>query len=255
MIVAKTGATDFTGILMYQKPYREHDLLIKFLTKQFGKKMFLVRGAKRPTYKNRAAVLPFTYGTFNGVIKGDGLSYLNGGNTIAHYQEISDDIEINAYATYVMSLIDFAFQDGVKIPEWFDKLSIGLALMNDGFDAGIITNIFEIQLLEAFGVAPNWVDCSICHRNDLPFDYSESFGGLLCSNHWDRDQYRMHLDQRTIYYLRLFSAIDLRKLNKVDVNTETKQRLRKVIDQIYSRSVGYVPKSKRFLDQLGDFKM
>ncbi|WP_268913134.1 DNA repair protein RecO [Lentilactobacillus sp. SPB1-3] len=255
MIVANIGATDFTGILMYQKAYREHDMLAKFITKQFGKKMFIVRGAKRQNFKNRAAVLPFTYGTFNGVIKEEGLSYFNSGNTVSHYQQISDDIEINAYATYVMSLIDFAFPDSVQIPEWFEKLSLGLALMNDGFDASIITNIFEIQLLEAFGVAPNWVDCVVCHRQDLPFDYSESMGGLLCSNHWDQDEYRLHLDQRTIYYLRLFSVVDFRKLNKIDVNADTKSKLRQVIDQIYTRSVGYVPKSKKFLDQLSNFKL
>ncbi|GAY73076.1 DNA recombination and repair protein RecO [Lentilactobacillus kosonis] len=215
----------------------------------------MVRGAKRQNFKNRAAVLPFTYGTFNGIIKPEGLSYLNAGNTIAHYQKISDDIEINANATYVMSLVDFAFPDSVPITDWFDKLSMGLALMNDGFDASIITNIFEIQLLEAFGVAPNWVDCVVCHRKDLPFDYSESMGGLLCSNHWNDDPYRLHLDQRTVYYLRLFSVVDLRKLNKIDVNDDTKSRLRQVIDQIYSRSVGYVPKSKKFLDQLSNFKL
>lgn len=253
--MVKGQLTDFNGILLYTKPYRERDLLIKFLTREFGKKMFLVRGAKRPRFKMRAAILPFTFGLYGGDIKEDGLSYINDGKQVNHFNEIANDITKNAYATYVMSLIDLAFHDGEPIPAWYDRLLIGLRLINEGFDAQIITNIFEVQLLQAFGVAPNWVDCAVCHRRDLPFDYSEAYGGLLCQNHWHLDPYRLHLDARTIYYLRLFSVVDLAKLTHIAVSDKTKKALRQVLDQIYQRSVGVVPKSKRFIDQLGKFKL
>lgn len=253
--MSKGLRTDFNGILLYTKAYRERDLLVKFLTREYGKKMFLVHGAKRPKFKMRAAILPFTYGLYNGDIKESGLSYISTDKQLAHFQAISEDITKNAYATYIMSLIDLAFPDGDPIPEWYDKLLTGLNLINEGFDEQIITNIFEVQLLNAYGVAPDWVDCVICHRTDLPFDYSEAYGGLLCSNHWSQDPYRMHLDARTIYYLRLFSVVDLTKLKHVKVSDQTKKALREVLDQIYSRSVGVVPKSKHFIDQLGKFKL
>ncbi len=253
--LAKAKPADFNGILLYTKAYQERDLLIKFLTREFGKKMFLVHGAKRPKFRLRSGILPFTYGHYVGDLKDSGLSYINGYKDLTHFHGISEDITKNAYATYVMSLIDLAFQDGVPIPEWYDKLLTGLKLIDEGFDEAIITNIFEIQLLTAFGVAPNWVDCSICHRRDLPFDYSEAYGGLLCQNHWSADPYRLHLDQKTIYFLRLFSVVDLNKLTRIHMAPATKQSLRRVIDQLYTQSVGVVPKAKRFIDQLGKFKI
>ncbi|MDH5106033.1 DNA repair protein RecO [Lentilactobacillus diolivorans] len=255
MNVATGDRADFNGILLYTKDYRERDLLVKFLTREFGKKMFLVRGAKRPKFKMRAAILPFTYGLYGGDIQSNGLSYIINDKRLDHFQAMAEDITKNAYATYIMSLIDLAFQDGEPIPAWYDKLLVGLNLINEGFDAEIMANIFEIQLLKPFGVAPNWVDCAICHRRDLPFDYSETYSGLLCQNHWDKDPYRLHLDPRTIYYLRLFSVVDLSKLTHIKVNDTTKKTLRQVIDQIYVRSVGVTPKSKRFIDQLGKFKI
>ncbi|EEI70008.1 MAG: DNA repair protein RecO [Lentilactobacillus buchneri] len=253
--LVKAKPAEFHGILLYTKAYRERDLLIKFLTREFGKKMFLVHGAKRPKFRMRAAILPFTYGAYFGDLKDDGLSYINNYKRIDHFQGITADITKNAYATYIMSLIDLAFQDSIAIPKWYDQLMIGLSLIDDGFDEEIITNIFEIQLLSAFGVEPDWVDCAICHRRDLPFDYSEAYGGLLCQNHFDKDPYRLHLDQRTIYFLRLFSIVDLTKLKTIQMSDKTKKSLRKVIDQIYTNSVGVVPKSKRFIDQLGKFKI
>lgn len=253
--MAKAKPAEFHGILLYTKAYRERDLLIKFLTREFGKKMFLVHGAKRPKFRMRAAILPFTYGTYFGDLKADGLSYLNNYKGIDHFQGITADITKNAYATYVMALLDLAFEDGIRIPKWYDQLLTGLKLIDEGFDEAIITNIFEIQLLAAFGVEPNWVDCSICHRRDLPFDYSEAYGGLICQNHFDRDPYRLHLDQKTIYFLRLFSVVDLTKLTHIKVSQATKKSLWRVIDQLYTRSVGVIPKSKRFIDQLDKFKL
>lgn len=253
--MAKAKPADFHGILLYTKDYGERDLLIKFLTREFGKKMFLVHGAKRPKFRMRAAILPFSYGLYSGDLKEGGLSYINNYKDLTHFKGISADITKNAYATYVMSLIDLAYPDDAPIPKIYDQLMIGLKLIDDGFDEQIITNIFEVQLLAPFGVAPNWVDCAICHRRDLPFDYSESYGGLLCQNHWNKDPYRLHLDQKTIYFLRLFSVVDLTKLHAIKVGDATKKSLRRVIDQIYSRSVGVQPKSKRFIDQLGNFKI
>ncbi len=246
---------DFDGILLYAKPYKDNDLLIKFLTKQFGKKMFLVRGARKPQFKLRAAILPFSYGLYSGDIKTEGLSYLRDGKRVKNFEAISTDIIKNAYATYIMSLFDLAFHDGQRQSEWYIRILKGLSLINDGFDPQIIANIFEIQLLKAFGVQPDWRNCVVCHRTDLPFDYSEAYGGLLCANHWNLDKYRMHLDQKTIYLLRLFSNVDLNKLNTINVSKTTKQKLRNVIDQIYNRSVGVVPKSKRFIDQLDKYKI
>ncbi len=89
----------------------------------------------------------------------------------------------------------------------------------------------------------------ICGRTDLPFDYSESYGGLLCHTLALRPQLLI-LDQRTIYYLRQFSAVDLTKLKTISVHEETKQHLRRALDMVYSDTIGVYPKSKRFLDQM-----
>ncbi len=63
------------------------------------------------------------------------------------------------------------------------------------------------------------------------------------------------LDQRTVYYLRLLSVVDLERLNSIKVKDQTKANLRRTLDEIYEHQVGiYVP-AKKFLDQMASWKL
>lgn len=240
---------EFQGIVLYRKDYRERDLLVKILTDRFGKKMFLVKGGKRPKNRLASAILPFTYGHYVGDIR-TGLSFINTAKETHHFWQISQDIELNAYASYILGLVDKAFEDETAVDYWFEKVFQALKLIDAGFDPQAITQIIEIQLLRIFGVQPNLESCVICQKTQQPFDYSEAYGGLLCAQHWHLDPNRFHASQRAIYFLRLFSAVDLMKINSIQIKPDTKAELKKIIDQIYQDTVGVYVKSKKFLDEM-----
>lgn len=240
----------FNGLIMSQRDYRERDLLVKILTDQNGPLMFLARGAKRPKAKMAAAVLPFAHGNYLGIVNPDRLSLLTSANQVTQFQHIAENLDANAYATYLLELVDAAFADGHSIGKWFDQVTAALKLMDQGLDPQIIVNVLEIQLLGQFGVQPTWDRCVICGRSDLPMDYSEDNGGMLCLNHYHLDPYRIHLDQRTTGYLQLLSTVDLTKVESINVSDYIKHRLRKLIDTIYNNQVGLHLKSKSFINQM-----
>ncbi|MDN5952095.1 MAG: DNA repair protein RecO, partial [Loigolactobacillus coryniformis] len=182
--MAQREITDFNGIVMLRKDYRERDMLVKILTDRFGKKMFFIRGARKKGFRLAAAILPFTHGTFVGNIRDEGLSFINTAKEYRQWQTISQDITLNAYATYILSLVDAAFPDGQPLERWYEQTDLALRYIDDGFDPQIITNIMEVQLLQIFGVAPRLESCVVCQRTDLPLDYSQRYGGLLCQQHW-----------------------------------------------------------------------
>ncbi|GKT03307.1 DNA repair protein RecO [Furfurilactobacillus entadae] len=244
----------FNGIIMYSQDYRERDQLIKIFTGEYGKKMFFIKDGKRRGFRLHSALLPFMMGAYVGNVNDDGLSFINAAKQTTQFRTISADINKNAYATYILSLIDAAFHDGQVVPQWFLKTQRALTLIDEGLDEQIITNIMEIQLLTAFGVAPELQGCAICGRTDLPFDYSEAAGGLICQNHFATDEHRLHLDARTIFYLRQFSVIDLDKVTTINVSAKTKRGLRRVLDLIYDNSVGLHLRSKRFIDQMATWE-
>lgn len=240
----------FNGLVMSQWDYRERDLLVKILTKQAGPLMFLVRGAKRPKAKWASAVLPFSHGSYLGVLNRDRLSLLTAANQVGQYQHIASDLTANAYATYLFELVDAAFADGQPLGRWFDQVQAAIELMERGLDPQIVVNILELQLLGQFGVQPTWDRCIVCGRSDLPLNYSEENGGMLCSNHFDRDPYRIRLDQRTTGYLQLLAGVDLTKVKSINVSDYIKRRLQRLIDTIYDHQVGLHLRSKTFINQM-----
>lgn len=241
---------EFNGIVMYRRDYRERDLLVKILTDKIGKTMFFIKNAKKKGSRVAADILPFTSGRYTGVLNQDGLSFINTTMETTHFYQITQDIVKNAYATYVLALVDSAFTDQKPLGRWFHQIYQALTLIDDGLDAAVIANIIEIQLLVPFGIAPNWQGCSVCGRTDLAFDYSLKYGGVICQQHYHLDPHRLHVDQRTIYYLRRFSILDLDQLKSITVHPDTKKKLRQVIDEIYDEGVGLRLKSKRFIDQM-----
>ncbi|AMV61581.1 DNA recombination and repair protein RecO [Pediococcus damnosus] len=248
--MATQTTAQFDGIIMFRRNYRERDQLVKIFTRQFGKKMFYIRGARKRGFKLATAILPFTKGVYVGLIREKGLCYLNAEKSLTQFDKINEDIGRNAYITYILNLIDSAFDDGLAIPIWFDMASAALSKINAGFDPQIIAHIFELQLLPTFGVQQEWQQCIVCHRDDLPLDYSESSGGVLCQNHWHLDPKRSHLDRRTIYYLQQLSSVRLQNVQSIHVHAETKAKLKAIIDMIYEDEVGLKLKSKHFIDTM-----
>ena len=247
---------EFFGIVVSRKDYKERDMLVKILTDKYGFKTFFVRGVRKRGFKLGAAILPFTHGTYLGSISDEGLSFITTTRDISQYQAIVQDIELNAYASYILSLVERALttEDLINLG-WFLRVRKALELIDDGFDPAIITNIIEIQLLASFGVRPQLESCVVCQNTTRAFDYSESYGGLLCQAHWHLDPHRLHLDQRTVYYLRLLSVVELGRLNSIKVKDQTKANLRRTLDEIYEHQVGiYVP-AKKFLDQMASWKL
>ena len=242
--------TDFRGIIMFRRDYRERDLLVKILTDKIGPAMFFVKGAKKRGFRLAADILPFTHGEYIGSLTDNGLSFINTASDTSQYRSIASDISKNAYATYILALVDSAFQDGQGIGGWFNQVAAALDLINSGLDEQVIANVIETQLLVRFGVAPTWDRCVICGRDDLPLDFSEQYGGMLCRNHWHLDERRLHLDQRTVYYLQRFSTLNLQKLNSIKINSTTKRRLQFVLDSLYDNEVGLNLKSKKFIKNL-----
>lgn len=246
--------TDFRGIIMFRRDYRERDLLVKILTDKIGPAMFFVKGAKKRGFRLAADILPFTHGEYIGSLTDNGLSFINTASDTSQYRSIASDISKNAYATYILALVDSAFQDGQGIGGWFNQVAAALDLINSGLDEQVIANVIETQLLVRFGVAPTWDRCVICGRDDLPLDFSEQYGGMLCRNHWHLDERRLHLDQRTVYYLQCFSTLNLQKLNSIKINSTTKRRLQFVLDSLYDNEVGLNLKSKKFIRQMGQWE-
>lgn len=245
-----SGNDIFDGIIMYRKNYREADVLAKVLTRQAGKRMFFLKNGKRPSYQLASETLPFTVARYEGRLNPTGLSFLNTAKHATNFRLLSEDLEVNAYATYILSLIDAAFEDRVEISFWFDQVLAAFAKLNAHFDPQVISQIIALRLLPSFGVTPQLQGCVVCGDVTSQMDFSDKANGLLCQRHFGDDPHRLHLNQKTVYYLRLFSTLDITNVNSIKISEVVKTELQRVIDLIYDDFVGIHVRAKGFLEQL-----
>lgn len=239
------------GLVLYNRHFREDDKLVKIFTEKAGKRMFFVKHASKS--KLIASIQPLTLADFILKINEDGLSYIEDFHQVEPFRAINGDIFLLSYASYILSLADACLQDKVYDSALFAFLVKTLELMDTGLDYEILTNLFEIQILNRFGVSINFHDCAICHRVGLPFDYSYKWNGVLCPQHYHHDEKRVHADPNLIYLLDRFQSISFHDLERISIKPEMKRQLRLFIDQLYEEYVGIHLKAKKFIDDLSSW--
>ncbi|MGT2755261.1 DNA repair protein RecO [Streptococcus ovis] len=239
------------GLVLYNRNYREDDKLVKIFTEQAGKRMFFVKHASHS--KLTAGIQQLVVADYIVKLNEEGLGYIDDVSQMKMFKRIQADIFTLAYASYVVSLADACMQDGIIDAALFSFVEKTLDLMEEGMDAEILTNIFEIQLLGRFGVSLNFHECVFCHRVGLPFDYSYKYSGVLCPQHYQEDERRSHVDPNVLYLLDQFQAISFAELETISIKPEMKRKLRLFIDQLYEEYVGIHLKSKKFIDNLTDW--
>ena len=239
------------GLVLFDRPYREKDRLVKIFTEQAGKRMFLVKNSGQS--RLHSAIQPLALANYLCKINSTGLSYLDDYRDLEPMHEVSQDIFKLAHATYAMDLADHAIDDGEVDPALFAFLTQILQLMNQGIDEAVLLLIYETQLLARFGALLDFSQCVYCHRSHQRFDFSFKYSGVLCPKHYDKDDKRLHVDPNVLYLLAGFQEISLERLQGISLSPETKQKLREFMDAIYENYIGIHLKSKKFLDGLSNW--
>lgn len=242
------------GIVLYRRRHRERDFLVKIFTKRFGKVMFFVRGSKKQQSDLMQAIQPFSRATFIADIREGGLSFLRGSKDLETYRELQIDIFRNAYATYICALADAALEDKIMNLDMYYQIENSLNLLNEEYDPEVIMNIIEIKFLRNFGVAPNFIACSVCGKSEGIFDFSDKYHGILCSEHFYEDPRRLHVNPKAMHLIRLYSVLKLDKIGDISIKPETQQEIKRLIEHIYDESVGLKLKSKKFIDNLHEWE-
>lgn len=238
------------GIIFKRQKYHEADLLAKIVTKKNGIITMIARGALKPKSKLGAALLNFSYGTYVIYSSGHGLSNLRTYKGVKQFDGIFNDLTKNAYASFILDLVDHAFIEYQDLGRYYNLVHFALKKINDGTDPEMITQIVQMQLLAAYGVEPELRHCVICGREQGKFDYSIKEGGILCSQHFYTDTNRLHLQPQETAVLRTIFLVPIQKLGAIKINSNNKKATRAAIDRIYQETVDLNLKTKKFLDEL-----
>ncbi|MFC5703650.1 DNA repair protein RecO [Cohnella faecalis] len=237
------------GIVIRSTDYGEGNKIVTLLTSTHGKQGVIVRGARKPKSRFGAAAQLFTCGDFS-FYKTGSLGTLNNVEVLEPFRQLRQGLEGPAYAAYACELTDRAVDEEEAGEYIYYQLKACLAALAEGKDPQVVLRVYEMKMSSAAGYMPILTECAGCGRRDVPFRFSPAVGGALCGNCRHRDPYALELDEPVWKLLRLFAALDMRRLGGVELKESSKRQLQFAMRRWMDAHLSLNLKSRGFLDQL-----
>ena len=234
------------GIIVSEIDYKESSKIINVLTKEYGIIGLIARGTKQVKNKLSGVTSKLTYGYFHVNYKENSLSNLIEVDIIDHFKNIRKSIDLMSYSLYLLELAERVYKHD-NDENIYDMLIASLKKIDEGYDYKVITNIFELKMLDFLGIRPVIDECVNCGNKLDIVTISSYRGGYLCKN-CARGEVITNI--KTVKLLRMFYYIDISKITKLEVSDNVKEELSKFIYDYYDRYSGLYLKSREFLQNL-----
>ena len=234
------------GIVVSEVDYKESSKRINLLTPEFGIIGLIARGTKQVKNKLSGVTSKLTYGYFHVNYKENGLSTLIEVDIINQFKNIRKSIDLMSYSLYLLELADkVSKHEGDK--SIYKELIASLKKMDEGYDYKVITNIFELKMLDYLGIRPVIDECVNCGNKTDIVTISSYRGGYLCKNCVGNEAI---VNIKTVKLLRMFFYVDIDKISKLDISDSVRMELSQFISDYYDRYSGLYLKSREFLENL-----
>ena len=234
------------GIIVSEVDYKESSKIINVLTPEYGIIGIVARGTKKIKSNLSGVTSKLTYGYFHVHYKENGLSTLIEVDIINKFKNIRKDINLMSYSVYILELSDKVYKHE-KNPMIYELLIASLNKIDEGYDYKVISNIFELKMLDFLGIRPVIDECVNCGSKLDIVTISSYKGGYLCKNCAHGE---VIVNIRTIKLLRMFYYVDISKITKLDITDNIKKELSQFIYDYYDRYSGIYLKSREFLQNL-----
>nr|WP_224749481.1 DNA repair protein RecO [Polycladospora coralii] len=239
----------FEGIVLRARSYGESNQVLTIFTEQQGKMAIMARGSKKTKNRFGAVTEPFTEAIFV-CYKSTGMGTLSQADPIASHYRIRADLLLTSYGAYWLELIDKATEENQSHRVLYHFLVEGLNRLEEGVDPDILTRMMELQILRTIGSAPILNRCASCTKEKVPIRFSVSQGGFLCQDCASEDPYAFHITKPVAYIMRTLAEAPLNRLGHIQVKSETKEQVERLIHAFINEYFPVSLKSFTLLNQI-----
>ncbi len=169
------------GIILKQQDYRDKDVLLTVLTKEYGKLTFVGQGIRKLTSKNAGSLLSCTIAQLHfDYHAGKTMFRLKTARTMTLFRKSHQDLEKSLATGFACELSDvLAIQGFDETSELFDLLKETLqCIENEEMDITVLT-LFTIACMDLFGISADVDECVHCGKKNV-VAFSSKQGGFLC---------------------------------------------------------------------------
>ena len=223
----------------------EADRIVNVYTASHGKIRAVARGARRIRNRLLSPTQVFTHGRYL-IFPGKGLHTLSQAEIVQSNQDLRDDLEKMAYASYISELLDTFTDEELPIPELFTLLTTTFALGNQGRFA-LATRAFEVRLMKELGYEPQLYHCLGCGQS-----FSENLrftpeGGIVCSACAPSFESALPLSNGTWELLKRLTEWDVSRISILHPSPAALSELERLMRRYIDFRLDYPMKSLDFL--------
>ncbi len=233
------------GLIIKETNFGETSKIINILTED-GIIGVMAKGAKSIKSPLRSFTLTLTYAEFNIYYHEDKLSTLKSADVINDFAAIKKDITLISYMTYLCDLASQVMKQNNN-PDIYKMLISSLNKINNGLNPVIISNIYELKLLDYLGVGINFNECAKCGNNTDIITIDPDIGGYICKNCYENE---IIYDDKTLKMLRMYYLVDINSISDLKISDVVINNINYFINTYYDRYTGLYLKSKKFLEEM-----
>ena len=233
------------GIIVKETSYSETSKIINILTKA-GIIGVMAKGAKSLKSPLRSFTTALTYGSFNIYYHEDKLSTLKSADVINNFTNIKKDIILISYMSYLTDLASQVMKQNQN-EDIYNLLISSLNKIENGLNPMIITNIYELKLLDYLGVGINFNACAKCGSTSNIITIDPDIGGYICQNCYTNETI---YDEKTLKMLRMYYLVDIDSISDLKISNIVINNINYFVNTYYDRYTGLYLKSKKFLEDM-----
>lgn len=203
------------GIIIKKKEYREADLVYTVYTKEFGKTIFLAKGARKITAKLRSCLEPFNHVSLCFVC-GKTTQIITEADVVRNFsRELSRNTSAFAHAFRFADLINARVEGQERDPGLWQFISRGFEVLStECFSRPEKLQFFlpysSLKMSKILGFSPELYNCVSCNARLKPeggYRFRLRDGRVVCDKCPKADQ-DIELDERVLRLLRVFLEKD-----------------------------------------------
>lgn len=236
------------GILLRVRNLGEADRIVTMYTKDRGKLNAVARGARRIRNRLLSPTQVFTHGRYL-IFPGKGLHNLSQADIVHSGQNLRDDLEKFAYASYVTELLDALTPEEDPSEGIFPLLAGTLSLGEQGRFT-LAVRAFEIRLMRELGYEPELYHCLQCRDTLQTKVFFSEQGGVVCDKCVVHVPGSISLSNGTWELMKRLLEWEFTKLKVLHPAADNEDELRRVMRKYLDHRLEYPLKSLDFLETL-----
>lgn len=215
------------GIVLRDINFEESSKILTILTNQLGKIQAISKNCRRTLNPLCAVSQPLIYSEFI-LTKTKDIYTISSASMIESFFEITEDMNLTVYSSYLIELVDNFIQLEQKSEESLRLLLNSLYLLKSKFDPETVCRVFEIKMLIFSGFFPQFTHCVRCNKSELTkVFFSVQNSGIVCDKCKQEDDIEISVD--LVKQILIIAATDLKRINKINIDKDSNATLKRLM--------------------------